>query len=319
MSPNNIIPEFSSKKIAVIGDVMLDRYIIGRVDRLSTEAPVPIVTKQSTLLVPGGAGNTAANVTSLGGVCNLTGILGNDGPGEELLANLKHYGIQTVGLLKDKRPTTEKMRIVGNHQQIVRIDHESTAPLSPELEDKLCQRISKVLDSCQAVIVCDYAKGVITKPILDQIRTTAKANSIPVLADVRPEHGEWYHDLTCITPNKKELAGMAHTQIISIERVKTEGLKLARHLRTNLLVTLSEDGMVLIDHKSQTTHHLPTKAQEITDVSGAGDTVIATLALALACDVDWLTAATLANHAASVVVSKLGTATVTQDELLATF
>lgn len=315
MNTEHILNQFSSKKIAVIGDVMLDRYIIGSVDRISPEAPIPIISKQETLLVPGGAGNTAANVTGLGASCNLTGILGDDLAGVDLLATLKEFSIETVGLLKDNRPTTEKTRIIGNHQQIARIDHESTALVSGELETKLCQRIIKIISGCQAVIVCDYAKGVITPKILDSIREAAQTRSLPVLVDVRPEHREWYHDVSFLTPNKKELSGLVGKPIRTLEDVGTYGLQLAQELRTNLLVTLSHEGMMLIDHTTGKILHLESKAQEVIDVSGAGDTVIATLALALAAGASTPEAADIANHAAAIVVSKLGTATLTIDEL----
>lgn len=319
MKPHDIIQQFAHKKIAVIGDIMLDRYVYGSVDRISPEAPIPIVMKRETQLVPGGAGNTAANVTALGAKCNLFGVIGDDLTGKELLETLKLFSIETVGLLRDNRPTTEKTRILGNHQQIVRIDHESTRALDETVTDKLCQRLKKVLPTCDAVIVCDYAKGVIQPEIMDCIRQIAKEHNLPVLADVRPEHKAYYHDLDFITPNRKEMAGMTHAHVGSVEQAKEHGLALARELKTSVLVTMSEAGMLVIDHQSGAMTHLPTKAQEVTDVSGAGDTVIATMALGLASGANSLTAATIANHAASVVVAKLGTATLTTQELITTF
>lgn len=319
MNYADIIHQFSNQTIAVIGDVMLDRYIHGSVDRISPEAPIPIVEREETSVVPGGAGNAAANVSALGATCHVFGLRGNDVSGQELVATLGTAGIVTDGILIDDRPTTEKIRVLGNNQQIVRIDHETKAAASAKTTRKLITTLTKTIPDCSAVIICDYAKGVVTKELMDAVRTLAHKHSIPLLLDPRPEHAAWYHDLSYITPNRKEASGMIHEPIHSIDDAKMQGMALAKKLHTNLLLTMSEAGMMIVDHATGSTDHLPTKTQEVTDVSGAGDTVIATFALALATGADALTAATIANHAASVVVAKLGTATVTQDELLQTF
>lgn len=298
---------------------MLDHYIYGSVDRISPEAPIPIVQKRETQHVPGGAGNTAANVTALGAKCQIFGVIGEDRSGEELRSILEGYGMNTEGIITDKRPTTEKIRVLGNHQQIVRIDHEVTRDLDETKTDRLCDLLKHKLPECQAVIICDYAKGAITPKLMDCIRGLAKQLTLPVLADVRPEHKAYYHDLTYITPNRKETSGMIGVPIRNPEEAKRHGLALAQELHTNILLTMSEEGLMTINHLTQQTHHLPTRAQEVTDVSGAGDTVIATMALGLACGASDLEAATLANHAASVVVAKLGTATLSTQELEETF
>ncbi len=319
MNYADVINQFSNQTIAVIGDVMLDRYIYGAVDRISPEAPIPIIERQNTHIVPGGAGNAAANVTALGAICHLLGLRGDDHTGRELVETLQKVGISTDGIIVDDRPTTEKIRVVGNHQQIARIDHETKAPASSSTTKKLINALIKIISQCDAIIVCDYAKGVVTKELMDSIRELTHKHDIPLLLDPRPEHADWYHGLTYITPNRKEASGMIHQPIHSLEDAQTHGLALAKKLNTNLLLTMSEAGMMIVDHQANTTEHLATKAQEVTDVSGAGDTVIAAFALALATETNALTAATIANHAASVVVAKSGTATVTQQELLATF
>jgi rfaE bifunctional protein kinase chain/domain len=190
---------------------------------------------------------------------------------------------------------------------------------SAKATKKLVEALTNIIPDCDAIIVCDYAKGVVTAPLMDKLRQLATHHNIPLLLDPRPEHADWYHDVTFITPNRKEAGGMIHASITSLDEAKTHGLALAHKLNTNLLLTMSEAGMMIVDHTTSTTKHLATKAQEVADVSGAGDTVIATFALALATKADALTAATIANHAASVVVAKSGTATVNKEELLATF
>jgi D-glycero-beta-D-manno-heptose-7-phosphate kinase len=314
-----IIDQFKTKKIVVVGDVMLDRYIHGVVERISPEAPIPIVQRRETFLAPGGAGNTAANNTALGATCTLFGAIGEDSTAQELVATLKTFGIDPTGLIKDKRPTTEKIRVIGNHQQIARIDHESLAPLAETQTKKLCQALAKAIRMADAVIVCDYAKGVVSEQLMDCLRNAVAKKAIPLLADVRPEHRDWYSNLDFITPNKKETSGMVYAPVRNRHEAETEGLKLAQKLKTNILLTMSEEGMLVINYKTGTIEHLPTKAQEVIDVSGAGDTVIATMTLALASGATPKEAAILANHAASLVVAKLGTATVSAQELAGSF
>ncbi len=317
--PSSFIDQFSHQTIAVIGDVMLDQYIYGHVERISPEAPIPIVQQHEVQLVPGGAGNTAANITALGATCHLFGLHGNDKAGKDLEETLHIFGIKTDGLIKDNRPTTVKTRVLGNHQQIVRIDHELNQAPSQASTDALCNQLKEVLPQCQAIVVCDYAKGAITRELMDYLRDIAVKLAIPLLVDPRPHHKAWYHHVTFLTPNKKETSGMVQAEVRDITDAKEQGIKLARELQSNILLTMSEEGMLVIDAQLGTVHHLPTKAQEVVDVSGAGDTVIATLALGLAAQAAPEQAAELATHAASVVVAKLGTATLTQEELRATF
>ncbi len=315
----DVIGRFARQRVAVAGDVMLDRYIFGRVERISPEAPIPVVEWQSNITAPGGAANAAANCVSLGGQCAVFGVVGRDQAGRDLKAAMINRQLAEQHLRSVNRPTTEKTRIIGNNQQIVRIDRETTADLPPAIGAALAAEISSRAESFDALIVCDYAKGVLTSELMDCLRAIAHSRAIPLLADVKPKHFETCHHLTFMTPNKKELAGMVNATVATVADAKRHGLALAKRLETNILVTLSEDGMVLVEHRAGRAIHLPTRAQEVADVSGAGDTVIATLALAMAAGADLVCAATLANHAASVVVSKLGTATVTPAELRQTF
>ncbi len=319
MNPNQTISHFSHQTVAVVGDVMLDRYVYGKVDRISPEAPIPIVQRQETMLVPGGAGNTSANITALGGSCCLFGVIGDDSTGQELQQTLATFGIDTAGLIKDKRPTTEKIRVLGNHQQIVRIDHEANHELTATQIKRLVHALDQKISSCNAILVCDYAKGTITAELMDELRRLAHQHAIPLLADVRPEHKDWYHNLDYITPNRKETAGMVGQPVRSLAEAKEYGLQLAEELGSNILLTMSEDGLLLIHHHDKSVLHLPTRAQEVVDVSGAGDTVIAAFTLALTSQATPKQAATIANHAASLVVAKLGTATASQAELQETF
>lgn len=319
MSPRQTIAQFSTKTIAVVGDIMLDRYIYGSVDRISPEAPIPIVQRKETMLVPGGAGNAAANITALGASCCLFGVVGGDSAGQELRQTLTTFGIDTSGIIEDSRPTTEKIRVLGNHQQIVRIDHETNHDLSAAQTKELITALRQKITSYDAILVCDYAKGTITAQLMDELRRLAQEHAIPLLADVRPEHKDWYHHLDFITPNRKETAGMVGHPIRTRAEAQTYGLQLAQELQSNILLTMSEDGLLLIDHQSKTTLHLPTHTQEVTDVSGAGDTVVATFTLGLVSQATPKQAALIANHAASIVVAKLGTATVSQSELQETF
>jgi rfaE bifunctional protein kinase chain/domain len=319
MKTKTIIERFGQTSIAVIGDVILDRYIFGKVERISPEAPIPIVQWHETMIVPGGAGNAAANITSLGGAAHIFGAVGKDREAEELITTLETHQIKIDGLLTLDRPTTEKTRVLGNHQQIVRIDHEVIRPISTDDTQNLVKQIESIVATCQAVLICDYAKGVVSNKLISLIREIAQHYSIPILADVKPENKDFYHHLDFITPNRKEAGAMAGKPIRNLGEAKTHGLDLARELETNILLTMSEEGLLLIEYENGNLHHLPTKAQEVTDVSGAGDTVIATFALALAAGADNITAATIANHAASIVVAKLGTATASKTELLETF
>jgi len=319
MTVQDVIKNFPGRRIAVVGDVMLDRYLIGQVDRVSPEAPIPIVDIKNEYTVPGGAGNTAANIAALGADCTIFAVVGDDQAAQDLGQHFSQFKIKDAGLLVVKRPTTEKTRVVGNHQQIVRIDREEKSQLTTEETAKLCALLKKESDHMEAIVVCDYAKGVVSQELMNCLREIAQTKNIPLLADVRPEHAEYYHDLSYITPNRKETAGMVGYSVGTLEEAQRAATELAKRLKTGVLITMSEDGMLLVESDGAKSRHLATKARQVVDVSGAGDTVIATFALSLAAGADAHMAATIATHAASAVVAKLGTATVSSEELIQTF
>jgi D-beta-D-heptose 7-phosphate kinase/D-beta-D-heptose 1-phosphate adenosyltransferase len=314
MKLEKLIQRFPNQNILVVGDVMLDHFLWGKVSRISPEAPVPVVEVQRESYFPGGAANVARNLRALGGHATMLGVVGDDAAGRELRNVLSEQGVETGGLLVDpERPTTLKTRIVAHHQQVVRFDRERTEPLPAALKDRLFENFQQQLEDVSAVIFEDYGKGVLTQSLLDTMHRLAKRRSKITAADPNARHLLKFSGLTAVTPNRSEAfaaAGLTNTEPLD-DVLQDEPLM-------NLLVTLGEHGMCLF-RRGQKPHHIPTVAQEVFDVSGAGDTAIATLTLALAAGADAVQAATIANHAAGVVVGKVGTATCSPDELLASF
>ena len=324
---HHILARFQQQRILVVGDVMLDRFLWGRVSRISPEAPVPVVeiTRESSF--PGGAANVGRNLRALGSSVSVLGVLGDDGPGEELRDLLGQQGVDTDGLIVDpNRPTTLKTRIVAHNQQVVRFDRENCATVPPATERKALEYFESRLEDVSAVIFEDYAKGLLSQRLLNAMQRLAlKARKITA-ADPNLRHPLRYLRLTAVTPNRSEAfaaAGLPYVQpredVLHDEALLRVGQTLLRTWRPrNLLVTLGEDGMCLF-RPGKKPYHIPTVAQEVFDVSGAGDTVIATLVLALTAGADALEAADISNHAAGVVVGKVGTATCSPDELVASF
>ncbi len=315
MAPNEIINKFPNAKILIIGDVMLDKYSFGKVERISPEAPIPIVHVQSEKYVPGGAANVANNISALDGKAFIVGVIGNDYAGKILLNELKKRKINTSGIITTKNknvPTIQKNRILGQNQQLIRIDHEN---IEYEENKKIISNIEKLIKTCDVAIVSDYAKGVVTKEIMEKIKLICKTNNKKIIVDPKPKHKEWYKNIFLITPNTKEayeLAKEDHDTNFDII-----GKKLVSELNVNILMTRGEKGMSLFENfNNHKTIHLPTKAQEVFDVSGAGDTVVAAAAICIACGASLRESADIANHAAGIVVGKLGTATLTRKELL---
>jgi D-glycero-beta-D-manno-heptose-7-phosphate kinase len=322
-----LIRQFPQQNILVVGDVMLDHFLWGKVSRISPEAPVPVVEVQRESYFPGGAANVARNLRALGGRASILGVVGDDRAGEELCEILGQQGVETHGLVKDSnRPTTLKTRIVAHHQQIVRFDRERTEPLTPAWQSRLLENFEAQLDGVAAVIFEDYGKGVLTQHLLDTMHARAKHRRKITAADPNARHLLKFTGLTAITPNRSEAfaaAGLASTEpvedVLRDEPLLRAGKKLLATWRPdNLLITLGEHGMCLF-RRSQKPHHIPTVAQEVFDVSGAGDTAIATLVLALAGGANAVEAAEISNHAAGIVVGKVGTATCAPDELVASF
>ncbi|MBU0485971.1 MAG: D-glycero-beta-D-manno-heptose-7-phosphate kinase [Proteobacteria bacterium] len=310
------IDKFKAARILVIGDIIIDHFIWGSVSRISPEAPVPVVnvTKESLLL--GGAANVLHNLYSLGAQADLCGIIGEDLMGNHIIELLHGLGSQTLGVIKaDDRPTTKKTRIVAQHQQVVRFDREKTGKPSAEILARMLDFLDTHLDSFQAIIVSDYSKGMISMELMDHLRKKLAGSKIPIVADPKPINIERFKNVTIMTPNHQEAELMSGIKIENEDDLLTAAGKINQDLQTKaMLITRGEAGMALLE-KDKPLFTIPTVAKEVYDVTGAGDTVIATLALGLAVGLSYIEAATLANFAAGIVVGKLGTATVSQDEL----
>lgn len=328
----SIIHRLDKAKVLVIGDLILDEYIWGKVERISPEAPVPVVWANKRTHVPGGAANVANNIRSYGADVYLAGVIGSDDNASLLLAELKKKKINTKGIfVEPNRYTTVKTRIVAGHQQVVRVDWEHTEPLPQETTRKIFSFIKNNIDDFDAIIIEDYGKGVINAQLLEGVILLAQANKKIVTVDPKEDHFQYYRQVTAITPNRKELENaVRHLKIrdnknklkldsdklFSDKDIDSAGAQILEYLGLDsLLVTLGEQGMKLFEKGFKITH-IPTVAQEVFDVSGAGDTVISTFTLALCAGATKLEAAHIANYAAGIVVGKVGTATTTRDELL---
>lgn len=321
----NIIKEFTDKTILVVGDVMLDRFLWGNVDRISPEAPVPIVEIEREELYPGGAANVARNLLPFASSVAVMGLAGNDREGEQLIEILNKRGLDIDCIqISEKNLTTVKTRVVARHQQVVRIDHERRTPLSETQEEKAVNQIAERLPELDAIIMQDYGKGFITQSFVDRISDIAGKSQVVITVDPNPNNPVIWRGATAIKPNRHEAFNFAKTvkTVISDPPSEDPTLKaLAKSLfdlweTKHLLITLGEQGMVLCDTDSKFIH-IPSRAQEVFDVSGAGDTAIAIFTLALASGIDPVDAAEISNWASAVVVAKFGTATLEPEELLA--
>jgi len=314
----NAINKFSQTKILVIGDIIVDHFIWGNVTRISPEAPVPVVNVTNEDLLLGGSANVLHNIFAMGGKAALCGVIGADWMGGKLIDLLTKTQSSTDGVIKDPhRPTTKKTRVVAQGQQVVRFDREDSALLSDSILSELCTFLEKSIHLFDAVVISDYAKGVINKTLMNHLlEKLSSFSDIPVIVDPKPEHLSLFKDTTIITPNHHEAEKMSGIKIqddISLTQA-------AKHLQETLkceavLITRGESGMALLE-KNKPILKIPTKAKEVYDVTGAGDTVIASLALALASGLSYAEASVLANYAAGIVVGKVGTATVSKDDLL---
>lgn len=326
MTPQRILElakRFTSNRIIVVGDVMLDHYISGDVRRISPEAPVPIVEFHSENYLPGGAANVARNLATLGARAELFGVVGQDANANILKAALRADRIKSDGLLaQTDRPTTVKTRVMASHQQILRVDRESRQGLSASTKEKMLRALGRACKGAAAIVVADYAKGVIDQETISAIIAVGRKTNVPVCIDPKPLRRLRMKGCALLTPNRREtfeLAGMAD-EAVGASPAGHRGLRRAMariqkdYAPGILLVTLGEGGMLVVERGGQP-RHLPTAARAVYDVSGAGDTVIATFVLAQAAGADAVEAATLANLAAGVVVGKLGAAAVTPQEL----
>ncbi|HYZ32462.1 MAG TPA: bifunctional D-glycero-beta-D-manno-heptose-7-phosphate kinase/D-glycero-beta-D-manno-heptose 1-phosphate adenylyltransferase HldE [Crenalkalicoccus sp.] len=307
--------DFAGLRILVLGDVMLDRYLYGEVERISPEAPVPVVRLRRTRAMPGGAGNVARNISALGGQALLVGLVGEDAAGAELRALLAQDAGIVDALVPAARPTSSKMRVLAGTQQVARLDDEVAAFADAAESAALVAAAEAALPGCRAVILSDYGKGVLAPEVIARIAAAARARGIPVLADPKRDDFSAYRGADCLTPNARELARAARLPT----GTEAEVIAAARRVTTEaglpaLLCTRAEKGMTLV-LADGTADSVPAQAREVFDVSGAGDTVIATLALAHAAGRPLAEAMRIANAAAGLVVAKLGTATVGADEL----
>jgi rfaE bifunctional protein kinase chain/domain len=322
----DLIGRLSGLPVLVVGDVMLDRFIVGRVTRISPEAPVPIVRFESEHVRLGGAANVAHNIAALGGQVSLVGMVGTDAAADQLRGQLRAAGVAGDGLVVDAaRPTTEKVRVVTErNQQVARIDYERDADADGDIERAIVAQIERLAGGASALLVSDYLKGAITRPVIEALLRSAAgregkgsgARSVPLVVDPKIPHLACYAGATLVTPNHHEAEIATHRRV----RTDDEARQAARDFRTRaqcgaVLITRGEHGMWLSD--AAVDGSIPALAREVSDVTGAGDTVVATLALALAAGATMAEAAALANLAAGLVVGKFGPATVTRSELLA--
>lgn len=304
-------------KALVVGDIILDHYIHGAADRLSPEAPVPVVWAQEERYVLGGASNVSHNIAALGAESYICGAVGNDRHGETVHELLHNDGIKTNFVITDtSRPTTLKTRVLAHHQQVVRIDWESVDFLCDRSNSKIMDTVTHNLDNIDVVIIEDYGKGVVNPELIKKLVELCKAKGKIVTVDPKEDHFDYYQGVTALTPNLKEATNAAGIKVKTQDDLKALGDKLMQMMNPEaLLVTLGEKGMQLFMNDGEMFHQ-PTYAQEVFDVSGAGDTVIAVFSLALGAGASFQEAASISNLAAGIVVGKLGTAVTNIPELI---
>jgi len=331
-----ILRRFDGCHILVIGDLILDHYIKGSVDRISPEAPVPVVLQNDVFYTPGGAANVANNLRSLKAKVTVVGRIGHDHEGSHLKDLLKERKIAVDGIFEDRRThTILKTRVIAHQQQVVRIDRETIVDDSDGrfYANNIAPFLRKNFSRFDGVIISDYGKGIVQPDLVRDVTFLAREKGVPVVVDPKVEHFKFYGEVTSITPNRKEAEtaikslepdtrrefGILKTRLDSLATVEASGQGLLRHLGIeSLLITLGEDGMCLLERDKKPLH-IPTRAREVFDVSGAGDTVISVFTLAMAAGAKKSEAADIANHAAGIVVAKIGAAAVLPEELEAAF
>ncbi len=311
-----ILQRFSRCHVLILGDVMLDEYMWGTVSRISPEAPVPVVAVRSEGVKVGGAGNVATNVAALGGRPSLIGLVGDDAAAERLGHELEVAGVKSDGLIVDaSRPTTIKTRVVAGSQHVVRFDRESDASVSRAIRTRVVAAVRERLPAADLLLISDYAKGLVGSGLMREILGLAARHQKPVAVDPKVQHLLLFKGVTVVAPNHHEAAVAARVPVRSEADLLRVGRVLLRRLKAQaVLITRGEQGMSLFE-AGKSAVHIPTVAREVYDVTGAGDTVMGALSLALAAGADMHRAAVLANYAAGVVVGKRGTATVTRAEL----
>ncbi len=313
-----LLKRFTRTRILVIGDLMLDEFVWGSVDRISPEAPVPVVWVERESVMPGGAANVAANIRAVGGQVELLGVVGEDEVGRRLLQEVQRQGISTEWIVSDpRRPTTSKSRVIAHHQQVVRIDRERLERVGGPALESVLRAAQALIRQVDGIVIEDYGKGLIQPALLKTVIGLAHRQGKIVTVDPKEEHIPFYRGVTALTPNKREASLAAGLVIRDDATLHQAAEKILRRLKPEaLLVTLGEEGMYLFPKDGKNPVRIPTVAREVFDVSGAGDTVIAVFTLARAGGASFLEAATLANAAAGVVVGKVGVAACSAGELL---
>jgi D-beta-D-heptose 7-phosphate kinase/D-beta-D-heptose 1-phosphate adenosyltransferase len=313
-----LVSRLSGLHVLVVGDVMLDRFVVGRVSRISPEAPVPVVRFQVEHAQLGGAANVARNLAALGGRVSLVGVVGTDAAAERLRGELVASGVGVEGLVEDaRRRTTEKVRIVTErNQQVARVDYEDDDHVDGDTEGRIVERIARLGGDAKVLLVSDYLKGAVTHTVVQSL-VAMKASGAPLLVDPKVPHLDCYAGATLVTPNQHEAEAATDRRIRTDDEARDAAIDFRRRARCEAaLITRGEHGMWLSGGDAEGA--IPALAREVSDVTGAGDTVVATLALALAAGATMTEAAVLANHAAGVVVGKFGPSTVTPQDLLKT-
>ncbi len=310
------LQRFPKASVLVVGDLILDHYVMGKVSRISPEAPVPVVHVESESIRLGGAANVYNNIIALGGKAHLCGVIGADESGRQLTKELGSSRTGIGGIVIDRdRPTTRKSRVIAHNQQIVRYDIEGRNELKASLRQKIVQYMESMLRELSCVVVSDYAKGVVSAALMSEITRLAALRKVPVIVDPKVEHFNFYKGVTVITPNHLEATQASGMHGNDNQTINEAGAVIRQRLGCqSVLITRGEKGMSLYEGDGAS-WHIPTKARQVYDVTGAGDTVISTLALALSVGASMKNSATLANYAAGIVVGMVGTATVTPKQL----
>ena len=311
-----ILGNFKKGTVLVIGDLVMDHFICGKVRRISPEAPVPVVEINSESLMLGGAANVVNNIHSLGGRVLVCGVIGKDDAGKKLVHELKQKGIPSDGVIVEgDRPTSVKTRIIAHSQQVVRFDREKRDKIHLDAMKSIIDYTKKKIGSVGVVVISDYAKGVISEELVEEVINIARKNNKPVAVDPKVSHFDFYKNVSIITPNNDEASQASGIDIEDNASLLRAGEVLLNKLGSEaILITRGEHGMSLFENNGGITH-IPTVAKEVYDVSGAGDTVIGSVALSIASGASFKEAAVISNFAAGIVVGKVGTATVTPKEL----
>ncbi|MBR4355209.1 MAG: D-glycero-beta-D-manno-heptose-7-phosphate kinase [Elusimicrobiaceae bacterium] len=313
-----ILKSFKDKKIIVVGDIMLDHFIKGSVSRISPEAPVPVVDVKKEFFVAGGAGNVAVNLAALEAKPVMISVVGSDLGGEMLKDFLRKRNVDVSAISEDlDRPTTQKIRVMAEQQQIVRFDRESKKIISPAIATSCMDSFEKAIQNAHGVILSDYGKGMLSDHNIEKIISLCRQKNIPVCVDPKIDNFKKYKNITCMTPNTKEAwEGVGQSPQTGEEAIERLGNKILKMLNADsILITRSSEGMSLFEKNANQPYTVRATAREVYDVTGAGDTVISVLTLALAAKASLKEAAVLANYAAGIVVEKSGTAVATRQEI----